>query len=759
VLDQTPVSQTRAPHGRVAHYRIVRKLGEGGMGVVYAAHDERLDRPVAIKMLRDGGQAVDRQRLWREARSAASVNHPNVCQLYEIGEDQGELFIAMELLEGESLAERLARGPMTVAEALQIGIAVLQPLESLHRRGFLHRDLKPSNVFLTPFGVKLLDFGLARPIALDPQSAPLTATGMVMGTPQYLAPEQLLGQEVGPRSDLFAVGVMLYEMLSGRQAFGGRSVMEIFDAVLHHDPPTLMGPLAVARADAVLRRALSKAPEPRYATASAMAEDLAAALGVAGERDAVTGVRSLRRLIVLPFRVLRPDPETDFLAYSLPDAVTGSLSNLESIVVRPSVTAARFADGPDLAEVAAKADVDVVLTGTLLRAGGHLRVATQLVEAREGRLVWSESSQVPLGDVFQLQDALTHRIVESLAVPLTAQDRQALRQDVPSDPRAYELYLRANHLATQAGERQAARALYRQCLELDPDFAPAWARLGRVERMIALYGAEQAEEHYRSAQEAFRRALALNPDLSMAQNLYALLEVDLGRARDGMVRLLGRAARRPRDPELLAGLVHTCRYCGLLDAALAAYERAVRLEPGVRTSVNHAYFMRRDYQRALETSLEDPPFVNALVLDRMGRRPEAVELLARLEAIENLPPVTRTMIRLARLGLEGRLDECRAGVEELYLQLAGLRDPCGLYYIGRLIALAGDAPRALETLGKAVAGGFACADFMASDPWLEGLHPKPEFQGLLHRARSLRDEARAAFLEAGGDRVLNVKEP
>src|SRR6185436_8072140 len=257
----------------------------------------RLERLVAVKtMAALAGDETARKRFWREARAAASVNHPNVCQLYEIGEHQGELFLAMELLEGESLAERLRRGPMSVSEAVPIGLGILAALQALHARAIVHRDLKPSNVFLTPHGVKLLDFGLAR-TSLDDAKTPsslseLTRTGMVMGTPRYMAPEQVTGEGLDARSDLFAAGAILFEMLAGRSAFGGRNAVEILHATLHEQPPALSGSPAVAAADRVIRRALAKRPDDRHESAEAMAAELRGVLGTPGE-DAPAMARAL----------------------------------------------------------------------------------------------------------------------------------------------------------------------------------------------------------------------------------------------------------------------------------------------------------------------------------------------------------------------------------------------------------------------------------------------------------------------------------
>ena len=330
---------------RYGHYAIERKLGEGGMGIVYAARDEKLHRRVALKTMTVLSQdETARQRFWREARAAASVNHPNICQIYEIGEDKGDLFIAMELLEGAPLSDRLKQGPMNVSETASIGLGMLGALRALHSRGIIHRDLKPSNVFLTPHGVKLLDFGLARPAPLgEHDTAPeLTRAGVVMGTPHYMSPEQVLGQTVDARSDLFAAGAILFEMLAGRPAFVGSSVVAILHATVYEQPPALSGSAAVAAVDRVIRRAIAKKPAERPATAEAMADELRDVH--TGDDDTPVTTRALTRLVVLPFRMLRPDPETDFLAFSLADAITTSLTGIGSLVVRSSATAARFAD-------------------------------------------------------------------------------------------------------------------------------------------------------------------------------------------------------------------------------------------------------------------------------------------------------------------------------------------------------------------------------------------------------------------------------
>src|SRR5687767_3994179 len=262
---------------RINHYRICGSLGQGGMGVVYLAEDERLGRNVALKVLRaNSTDETARVRLVREARIAAGISHPLICQVFELGEWNDQPFIAMELVDGEPLAARLTNGPLPPADALRIAVAVVEALGVLHRRGIMHRDLKPSNVFVTETGVKVLDFGLARPVSTPPEDETadqITHSGVFLGTPRYAAPEQLLGDEVDERADLFSAGVVLFEMLAGRLPFSGKTLPAIAQSVLHDTPPVLTGSPAIAAADRILHRTLSKKREERYPTAEARSGD------------------------------------------------------------------------------------------------------------------------------------------------------------------------------------------------------------------------------------------------------------------------------------------------------------------------------------------------------------------------------------------------------------------------------------------------------------------------------------------------------
>lgn len=745
-----------AARTRFGHYVVIRKLGQGGMGVVYEARDERLERTVALKTLpalaRDDAA---RKRLWREARAAASVNHPNICQIYEIGEDTQGLFIAMELLEGEPLSEHLARGPMNVADAVSVTLEILAALGALHARGIVHRDLKPSNVFRTPHGVKLLDFGLARP-ELDgaiTSDGDITRTGMIMGTPRYMAPEAIRGQTVDARSDLFAAGAILFEMLAGRPAFEGRTVADVIHATVYEQPPALSGSPAVAAVDRVIRRALAKQPSERLPSAEVMAEELRWAAGLDTEA-ASTQAHTLTRLVVLPFRILKSDPDTDFLAFSLPDAITTSLSSAGSLIVRSSAVAAKFAgEAPDLKTLAVEANVDRVVMGTLLRSGDQLRVVAQLVEAPGGTLLTSHTVQAPLGDLFRLQDDIARRVVDALSLPLTG--AAPYTPDTPHNARAYELYLRANELARAYDTMVEARDLYERCLDLDPAFAPAWAHLGRCHRVIAKFIDGSSDES--RAKTALDRALALNPRLSVAHKYYAQLEADLGQSTNAMVRLIRHASQHGNDPELFAGLVHACRYCGLLDQAIDAHAEARRLDPNAPTTIEQTILLTADLDRLLSLAKGWNPGggdqgIRVIGLGLAGRRDEAKEMLLGVTRMARIPTFDIWMSYL-EAWLDRKVSDMLAGQRALN-ELKIMSDPEALFQIGTLFCDVGECDTGLQYVQRAIAKGYYAEQSLERRTQFDPVRGREDFQAILAAAREGRARSLAAFREAGGERLL-----
>src|SRR5688572_9399777 len=739
---------------RLGHYEVISLIGSGGMGDVYRARDPRLGREVAVKTLRSAG-ADARARLWREARAAASVSHPGICQIHDVGETSDNIYIVMELLQGEPLAHRLKDGPLDVDDAIKITLSVLGALTALHSRDIVHRDLKPSNVFLTDSGVKLLDFGLARSRqTISGADLTITQAGTIVGTPRYMAPEQWGDTPPDPRSDVFTTGSLLFEMLTGTPTFAGDDLVQVYHNIMSSHPPPLAGSAVTAAVDVVIHRALEKRADDRYPTAESMAQALRSAVTLVST-GAQTPVRPTTRLIALPFRMLRPDPDLDFLSFSLPDAVVSSLAGLQSLVVRSTLAGAKYAsaDAIDLKAIATELGVDAVLTGTLLRAGDQVRVSAQLIEASSGTMRWSKTVQATMRDLFEVQDQLARAIVESLSIPLSSGEQRRLTNDLPASARAYEFYLRANQVSHDHAMLPVAGELYRSALDEDPQYAPAWAKLGRVYRVLAKYSADDdATKNLKRADEAFQRALQLNPDLSIAHNLYTNFEVEsLGRAKEAMARLLTRASSHS-DPEIFTGLVIACRFCGLLDASLAADRQARRLEPGVRTSVMYTHFMLGDWDRALASDTDTLKWVTNWTLPLIGRQDEAIAAYRQFES-QPLPGVIRDLMRACRLVLEGHHEESLTIAQTFFYKHF---DPEGLYFSARVFARVGDADACLDLLDRIIEKGFYCSAIMLRDPWLDSVRGRSRFNDVVQRADARSREAEAEFRRLNGERILGL---
>lgn len=729
------------------------------MGVVYAARDDRLDRTVALKLLIGTDQEGAKERFWREAKLAAQLSHPNICQIYDVGEHEGQPYLAMELLTGQPLSSRIDQGSLPAAEALGIILATLDGLEALHGKGIVHRDLKPSNIFLSQSGVKLLDFGLAR--NLESADGDLTKPGTVLGTPRYMAPEQWGQETVTAAADLFAAGAVLFEMLSGRHAFPGDSVVEICKRITTEHPPALTGGPQIEAIDRVIHRALSKPPADRYSSASLMREALVA-MDTSEDRTlefTEIEVRAVTRMVVLPMRLLRPDEEIDFLAYSLSDAVIASLAGMQSLVVRAAPGNVGYTgSGPDLDALAEHGDVDAALSGTLLRGGDRVRLTTQLVEVPSGTVLDATTAEASMEDIFGLQDELVEKVMQSLAVPLGEQEDHQKRRDVPADGQAYEAYLRANDMVGRRQSRsvlRAARALYQESLKADPSFAPAWAKLGRTERLLAKYGHGDASMHRQLAESAFDRALEINPDLPLTHNLVTYFEIEEQKDPIGaMGRLLGRVAQTP-DPNLYAGLVTACRFGGLYDASIEADRQAKRLDPQILTSIAYTHYMRGDYERSIETDIGSLPFVKFFTMARLGKSREAVTALERAGILDQ-EGLEATLAQLAHAAFQHRAEEaCR--LANVVLE-SDFQDPEGLYFVALHLAVVGELDQAATAFDRIVSNGFSCYLPLSTDPVLAELREHPGFDAVIEKARLGVEKAQWQFRTAGGESILGVQQ-
>jgi eukaryotic-like serine/threonine-protein kinase len=454
------------------------------------------------------------------------------------------------------------------------------------------------------------------------------------------------------------------------------------------------------------------------------------------------------RVTVLPLRALGTDADTAFLAFSLPDAIAGSLAEHSWLVVRtPQAGRASVVPEPDGTRSA-----DVVLQGTLTSAGGEARVRFNLVKAATGTVLMSRELTASLGSLFDVQTSVARDVARTLArgrMPLGDE-----RVAPPASPGAYVFYLRANQLAYETTQWAQARDLYDACLREDPEYSPAWARLARCHRVIGKFANDAAltRASFTHAESAFERALALDPDLSLAHSLYAQLEVDTGRAELAVVRLIKRARRQPHAPELYSGLVHALRFCGLLDLSIAAHARARALDPGHPTSVHHTWWMMGEYERALSETLGDIGYMPGLALSSLGRTREAIAAL-RWRERESTDTRIGPYIMSLRALLEGkRADSLRAVDCAMALPVDGE----ALYYMARTYAKWGEIECAVDALTRVVESGFVSHTTFARDPWLDPVRRDARFQTLLEQARQRSARAALLFDGTGGRDILDA---
>lgn len=744
---------------QIGRYRIVRPLGRGGMGIVYVARDERLDREIALKLIAGLPDEVSRARFWREARAAASVNHPHICQVFEVDEAGGSTFLTMELLEGEPLDRRLTRGALPSREAMPIVLAVLSALEALHARGFVHRDIKPSNIFITHHGPKLLDFGLARPaieVRQSEGSTPVTQAGVIVGTPQYMAPEQVTGASVDGRTDLYSVGAVLFQMLAGRPPFTGTSGDVLF-AALKENPPALQGPPDVVAIDRVIRRAMRKEPLERYSNAADMSADLSS-ISVSGSHSgAAMPVRALTRIVVPPLRMAKADPEIDFLSFGLAEAMSGSLASLGNVVVRAPAVAAKWSEDPtDLRKLAVEADVDLVISSSLRRAGPQLRITTQVIDPSSGTVIGSTTVNGSMGDIFALEDALTVAttgLLSSQVTMGTPRPSAAAKRDVPANPRAFELFLRGMEEARTLIGTGRARELFQQAVDADPGFAPAWAALGRAHRVWGKYY-EDREVSDRLANDAFHKALSLSPDLPLAHRYLTHFESEHGQAAEAIVRLLKHASTNRHDPQLFAGLVHACRYAGLFDASIAAHDEATRLDPTLATGVEYTLaHLAMSSREAAERVAGNTKSLDAhFVLAALGDEEVAKRALVQLN-VDDVPPAFRRSVEAVSAAFTRPPGEATGFIEQA---MAAHTDPEALFLFGAMMVRIGNVARGLEVSARAVRDGYTPALTLAQNHAFDAVRSHPLFVSMQEEAQRGMRAAQKMFEAAGGPEMLGM---
>lgn len=711
----------------LGHFEIVAELGEGGMGAVYRGRDSRLGREVAIKVLPQSfaGEPERLERFQREARILATLNHPGIAAIYEIGEQADVRFLVLELVDGKTLEDEIPAGGMELRELLRVATALTDAVAAAHARGIVHRDLKPSNVMLDSAGnVKVLDFGLARSDARAEGStsdsttltgAALTRLGTAMGTLPYMSPELVRGEPAGPPSDVFSLGIVLYEMGAGRRPFGGGSSAELASSILRDHPPALSSlrhDLPAAFSD-VVARCLEKEREGRFANAGELsaALDASGSAGIWGSEIA----EAIRSIAVLPFVDLSPEGDQEYFCDGISEEIISSLSRIESLRVASRTSAFAFKKSDaDLRTVGSRLGVTQVLEGSVRKAGKRLRISVQLLDVAGDTHLWSEKYDRDLKDVFAIQEDIAESVVRALEVTLTPGESRALRQPPTKHADAYDFYLRGREFFYKASLRdhEFARQMFTRAIELDGSFTRAYAGLADTNSYVYKHF-KREPAILAEAEAASRKALELAPDLAEAHT-----------SRGVVHWLHGRYERADREFETAIQLAPD-----LFDAhylyGIALYNRG-ELEESARRLEQASAVRPEDYQ--------SPLILGALYrgLDRGDAAKRAYQ--RGLEIAESHLELNPDDARAWYLGAGALvvLGDASRGLEWAERALAlDHENPLVFYNLAGIYGAAGRIEEGIQSLEKAVQLGFSHREGLENDPDFKPLRSDPRFVALI----------------------------
>ncbi|MGA8149978.1 MAG: protein kinase [Terriglobales bacterium] len=781
----------------VSHYRILGKIGGGGMGVVYEAEDLRLGRHVAIKFVPDSllGDRKSIDRFEREAKAASRLSHPNVCTIHEIDDNNGHPFIVMEKLEGESLKQRMHGSAMELEPLLEIGIQVGEALQALHAKGIIHRDIKPANIFITQSGqVKVLDFGLAK-FSRDavaaaeelPYEDSLTAVGVVPGTAVYMAPEQARGEDLDPRSDIFSFGVVLYEMATGKKPFRGTNVVTTLDAMLHQKPvpPSSLNPGLPGELEGVIGKAMEKDRGKRYQTAVDIKTDLQrlkkatdSGLIKTGSRDTslrvITntfggpsrlqrylllgmtgllvsvlaavgawwfkhrtgqGTAGARAIAVLPLQNQNGDFSVDYLRYALADEISSVLTYSRNLDVRPSSMTRKYV-GPDLdpQKVGRELHVGIVVSGHFIKQGDHLLVTLEAVDVGSERLLWQTNFTTSSVDSLALQDQLGGQLRQGLLPMLGAAGGFLDTGTRPKDPEAYDLYLHSLALPRDPGPNKDAIAVLEQVVRMDPNYAPAWEALGERYYYDATF-ANGGEGAFQRSNAAAERAVSLDPNRMTAATRLITNRVERGELGKAYAQATDMVKRRPEIGQAHFALGYVLRYAGMLEEATRECDAALALD-------RDNYLFRSCAWPFMELG-QTKRAMDFVRLDGGSEWANYVmpSLLLRAgkvaearDALKRMSATPHYHRDLLQACLVGPASELDRIAHEDETGQPTEPDPEMSYYQGAILAYCGKKEAALHMLQNAVEANYCAYSNMLSDPLLAKLRGSAEFDKVLTAA-------------------------
>jgi serine/threonine-protein kinase len=741
----------QSPGKKLAHYRLVEKIGEGGMGEVWKARDEHLDRDTAVKVLaRDALLDTSaRQRFRREAHVLSRLSHPGVATIFDFDTQDGVDFLVMEYVPGGTLESRLRQGALGLGEVFRLGAEIGDALEDAHRRGFLHRDLKAGNVVLTETGQpKLLDFGIARLLHASPAATVVTDPGSVLGSLPYMAPEQLLGEADDVRTDVYSLGVLLFEMTTGQRPFRKDRNEALMFEILTNAPPSarVLRPEVPVELDRLIAACLSKEPARRPDSAGTVTRALrriaeAARSGATAEPAG----EAIHSLAVLPLENVSRDPAQEYFADGMTEALISDLARIQALRVISRTSAMKYKGATKaLPDIARELNVDAILEGSALLVGNRVRISVRLVSARSDETLWADRYDRGLEDVLGLQSDVAEKVAKEIAIQVTPQEATQLAQRPAVIAEAHVEYLKGRHALAAASPQAVELSLrhFRRALELDPGFAPAWAGMSDAHRYRAARGMAPPAEASAESEAAARKALELDDSLAEAH-------AALGAARSGRLDLAGGMRSLRRAIELNPGQALAYYwlgrdlYCSARHAeAQEAMLKALSLDPLsmiIHTAVGDAYYYAREYDKSVvyyRMAIElDPRFDGAHTdlarsLEALGRFDEAQ---AQYEEGRRLAGgVAGPSFGLAHLeASRGNTGEARRLLAEL--TAARAERVVSAWGIAALHACLGDVDEAFRWLDTAVEEQATGLIFLRVHPRLDRIRDDARFPALLRR--------------------------
>jgi eukaryotic-like serine/threonine-protein kinase len=728
----------------VCHYRILSKLGEGGMGVVYEAEDTKLKRAVALKFLPPAltKDAQAKARFVQEARAAAALDHPNICPVFEIGEAEGQTFIAMPRLKGLSLKEKIAAGPLALEEALDVAGQVAEGLKEAHDKGVIHRDIKPANVMLTDKGqAKIMDFGLAKLAGI----ADVTKTLGITGTIAYMSPEQARGEAVDPRTDIWSFGATLYEMISGVMPFGRKSERALVYSILHEDPEPLsrLRPEVPLSLDRLVHKALEKDRSRRYQTMGELIE----ALKTAQAPD--LGASPLEKsILVLPFENISADPEQDYFCDGMTEELIADLSKIRALRVISRTSSMMFkGTKKDISEIARDVHVRYILEGSVRKSGNALRITAQLIDAGSDAHLWAEKYGGTLDDIFDIQEKVSRAIVDALRLKLTPEEAERLIERPIPSAMAYEFYLKARQEIfkwTEAGLGNALKYL-RSGLEIVGENALLYAGMAYVHFQYFNLGLKGEGDSRKQAEDYVRKAFALDPNCSIANFVQGNL-IAWHHYKEGIEYFERVLEKNPNDFDTLFFLSCLLGTLGRKRAVIPLEEKTIKIDPLNALAHVHSGFNRMwdgEYALALDrlgklhrSFPEDvmTKWSYGLSLAYMGRKEEAGSIFD--DVAREQPGSLFACLGLSfKCALEGKRPETLAMLES-NLNLQNPWDFQTAYWKTECLALIGEKEKALDCLELDVNLGMSNYPLMSKlDPFLAGIRGEERFQKLMERVK------------------------